>query len=174
MISDENDNPPVFTTDLLITILPVSSDAPVGTSIGRVEATDRDIGTNAIVRYLINPSVLFSINSSTGDVIVAEDLSGQDGTLTVNVTAYNPGAIGLKESFLTINITITAPDQNSVALAVAASLGGVFLLLIAIILCVIVCLRYKKRRRSSTGDAILYNQPLSKHWSILREFTYLM
>ena len=174
MISDENDNPPVFTTDLLIIILPVSSDAPVGTSIGRVEATDRDIGTNAIVRYLINPSVLFSINSSTGDVIVAEDLSGQDGMLTVNVTAYNPGAIGLKESFLTINITITAPDQNSVPLAVAASLGGVFLLLIAIILCVIVCLRYKKRRRSSTGDAILYNQPLSKHWSILREFTYLM
>ena len=41
MISDENDNPPVFTTDPLITTLSVSSDAAVGTSIGRVEATDR-------------------------------------------------------------------------------------------------------------------------------------
>ena len=170
MISDENDNPPVFTTDPRITTLSVSSDAAVGTSIGRVEATDRDIGTNAIVRYQINPSVLFSIDSSTGDVIIAEDLSSQEGTLTVNVTAYNPGAIGVEDSILTINITITAPERNIVALAVGVS-SGVLLLLIAIVLCVIICLHYKNKRRSSNSDAILNNQPLSKHWSSLKEFT---
>ena len=168
MISDENDNPPVFTTDPLITTLSVSSDAAVGTSIGRVEATDRDIGTNAIVRYQINPSVLFSINSSTGDVIVAKQLSAQE--VTVNVTAYSPGAIGVEDSILTINITITAPERNIVALVVGVS-SGVLLLLIAIVLCVIICLHYKSRRGSSNSDAILNNQPLSKHWSSLKEFT---
>ena len=171
MIGDENDNPPVFTTDPLITTLSVSSDAAVGTSIGRVEATDRDIEANAIVRYQMNPSVLFSINSSTGDVIVAEDLSGHEGTLTVNVTAYNPGPIGLEESFLTINITITAPERNIVALAIGVS-SGVLLLLIAIVLCVIICLHYKSRRGKhfiATGDGTLNNQPLSKpQRSILR------
>ena len=168
MISDENDNPPVFTTDPLITTLSVSSDAAVGTSIGRVEATDRDIGTSAIVRYQINPSVLFSINSSTGDVIVAKQLSAQE--VTVNVTAYNPGAIGVEDSILTINITITAPERNIVALVVGVS-SGVLLLLIAIVLCVIICLHYKSRRGSSNSDVILNNQPLSKHWSSLKEFT---
>ena len=121
MISDENDNPPVFTEPQRT--FPVPSDTAVGTSIGRVEATDRDIGENAVVRYQISPSVPFSINNATGDITVAEDLSAQEGTLTVNVTGYNPGAVGLEESFLTINITITAPEQNTVALAAAVSLG---------------------------------------------------
>ena len=143
---------------------PVPSDTAVGTNIGRVEATDRDIGENAIVRYQISPSVPFSINSATGDITVAEDLSTQEGTLTVNVTAYNPGAIGLEESFLTINITITAPEQNTVALAAAVS-SGLLLLLIVIVLFVIICLYYNSRRGKhsiATGNATLNNRPLSK------------
>ena len=188
MISDVNDNPPVFTEPQRN--FPVPSDTAVGTSIGRVEATDRDIGENAIVRYQISPSVPFSINSATGDITVAEDLSAQEGTSTVNVTAYNPGAVGLEESFLTINITITAPEQNTVALAAAVS-SGLLLLLIVIVLFVIICLHYNSRRGKhsiATGNATLNNrplskpqrsilhnnQPLSKHWNILKEFTYIM
>ena len=188
MISDENDNPPVFTEPQRI--FPVPSDTAVGTSIGRVEATDRDIGENAVVRYQISLSVPFSINNATGDITVAEDLSAQEGTLTVNVTAYNPGAVGLEESFLTINITITVPEQNTVALAAAVS-SGLLLLLIVIVLCVIICLHCNSRRGKhsiATGNATLNNrplskpqqsilhnnQPLSKHWNILKEFTYIM
>ena len=173
MISDENDNPPVFTEPHLT--LSVSSDTAVGTTIGRVEATDRDIGENAMVHYQINPSVPFSIDSVTGDITVAKHLSTQEGTLTVNVTAYNPGAVGLDESFLTINITITAPEQNVVVLAAAVS-SGVLVLLIVIVLFVIICLHYKSRRGKhsiGTGNATLNNRPLSKHWN-LKEFTYLM
>jgi len=63
---DVNDNPPEFERTMYS--VSVSEATPVGTSVGRVYATSRDIGVNADISYSIIDSVTsdFDINSKTG------------------------------------------------------------------------------------------------------------
>ena len=63
---DVNDNPPVFERTMYS--LSVSEATPVGTSVGRVYATSRDIGINADISYSIVDSVTsdFDVISKTG------------------------------------------------------------------------------------------------------------
>ena len=63
---DVNDNPPEF--ERTIYSLSVSEATPIGTSVGRVYATSRDIGVNADISYSVVDSVTtdFDINSKTG------------------------------------------------------------------------------------------------------------
>jgi len=65
-VVDVNDNPPEF--ERTIYSLSVSEATPVGTSVGRVYATSRDIGPNADISYDVVDSVTsdFSVNSKTG------------------------------------------------------------------------------------------------------------
>ena len=64
---DVNDNPPEF--ERTIYSLSVSEATPVGTGVGRVYATSRDIGVNAHVSYSVVDSVTsdFDVNSTTGN-----------------------------------------------------------------------------------------------------------
>ena len=64
---DVNDNPPVFERTMYS--LSVSEATPVGTSVGRVYATSRDIGINADISYSIVDSVTsdFDVNTKTGN-----------------------------------------------------------------------------------------------------------
>ena len=66
MVADVNDNAPEF--ERTIYSLSVSEATPVGTSVGRVYATSRDVGVNADISYSIVDFVSsdFDVNSKTG------------------------------------------------------------------------------------------------------------
>ena len=66
-VVDVNDNPPEF--ERTVYSLSVSEATPVGTGIGRVYATSRDVGVNADVSYSVVDSVTsdFDVNSKTGN-----------------------------------------------------------------------------------------------------------
>ena len=145
-ISDENDNPPVF-VDLQMD-LSVPSNAEVGTTVGRVIAVDSDEGSNADVRYRLDPSGLFSINEVTGDITVAGHFSAQEGVINVNITAFNRGPVRLEDT-LNIPIMITIPNEseNVLVIAVVSSVSFLVLLLIVAVLALIIFLHYKNQRR---------------------------
>ena len=166
-ISDVNDNPPVFVDTQ--NNLSVPSNAAVGTFVGRVEAIDRDIGSNAEVNYRLDSSVLFSIGESTGDIAVAGDLSTQEGVVNVSITAFNPGPVEL-EATLNVPIMITIPNDNVLVIAVASSVSILVLLLIVVVLALIIILRRKNRKGRisiSSSGAPLNNKSRPKK-SILK------
>ncbi|XP_042275518.1 protocadherin beta-15-like [Thunnus maccoyii] len=73
-VLDVNDNTPIFSKDIYSVTL--SENAPVGTTVIQVNATDLDDGPNGEVVYSFGNSVsnslftLFDINQSTGEIIV--------------------------------------------------------------------------------------------------------
>ncbi|XP_034400105.1 protocadherin alpha-8-like [Cyclopterus lumpus] len=73
-VLDVNDNTPVFSKDIYSVTL--SENAPIGTTVVQVNATDLDEGQNGEVYYSFGNSVsntlfkLFDINTSTGEIIV--------------------------------------------------------------------------------------------------------
>ena len=73
-VLDVNDNAPVFTQDVYSVML--NENAPVGTTVIQVNATDKDEGPNGEVVYSFTNSInqkllkLFDINPSTGEIIV--------------------------------------------------------------------------------------------------------
>jgi len=66
-VVDVNDNPPEF--ERTVYSLSVSEATPVGTGVGRVYATSRDVGVNADISYSVVDSVAsdFDVNSKTGN-----------------------------------------------------------------------------------------------------------
>ncbi|XP_074505056.1 protocadherin alpha-3-like isoform X13 [Sebastes fasciatus] len=73
-VLDINDNAPVFAKD--VSSVTLSENAPVGTTVTQVNATDLDEGPNGDVAYSFSKSMnqnmlnLFDINLSTGEIIV--------------------------------------------------------------------------------------------------------
>uniref|UniRef100_A0A7N6AGF1 Cadherin domain-containing protein n=1 Tax=Anabas testudineus TaxID=64144 RepID=A0A7N6AGF1_ANATE len=73
-VLDVNDNVPVFSKDVYSVML--NENAPVGTTVIQVNATDSDEGVNGEVVYSFSNSVnqrllgIFDINPSTGEIIV--------------------------------------------------------------------------------------------------------
>ncbi|KAJ8298114.1 hypothetical protein KUTeg_024645 [Tegillarca granosa] len=66
-VKDNNDNQPVFGTSQYFT--KINEGAPVGTSVTRVEATDRDTGPNGEISYsLIDDTNQFQIDKRTGEI----------------------------------------------------------------------------------------------------------
>lgn len=65
-ILDVNDNPPEFERTLYS--LSANEASPIGTSVGRVFATSRDVGVNAQITYSVVSSVGndFSIDPESG------------------------------------------------------------------------------------------------------------
>jgi len=66
-VVDVNDNPPEF--ERTTYSLSVSEATPVGTGVGRVFATSRDVGVNADISYAVVDAVTsdFDVNSNTGN-----------------------------------------------------------------------------------------------------------
>lgn len=85
MVLDSNDNSPQFDPTSLTFM--ISESASIGTSIGTLSATDTDAGSNAAVRYFIEPtSVLIVVDSSTGELTVNQSLDFES-TPVVELTA---------------------------------------------------------------------------------------
>ncbi|KAM3612617.1 uncharacterized protein V6R79_011341 [Siganus canaliculatus] len=81
-VLDVNDNVPVFSKEIYSVTL--SENAPIGTTVIQVNATDLDEGQNGEVYYSFGNSVsndlinMFDINPSTGDIIVKSHLDYEE------------------------------------------------------------------------------------------------
>ncbi|XP_061899829.1 protocadherin beta-16-like [Entelurus aequoreus] len=113
-VLDANDNAPVFTKSSYKAT--ISENAPKGTSVITVSASDKDSGSNGKISYLISKnklrlSDLFQINSATGEVILLGDIDYERAKLLqVNIEAVDNG--GLSDSSK-IMIDIIDVNDNS-------------------------------------------------------------
>lgn len=107
-VTDANTHRPVF--DKVPYTATVPEDAPIGTTVLVVEATDGDVGENARISYFIEDNPEFSIDSTTGAIITSQKL---DRELTAGfvlvVTAEDHGSPSLSD---TINVEIEVTDVN--------------------------------------------------------------
>ncbi|XP_043917634.1 protocadherin Fat 4 [Protopterus annectens] len=89
-VLDVNDNAPRFSQ---IFSAHVAENVPLGYTVARVTTSDEDEGDNAISRYsLVDSSLPFSINPSSGDIIVIRSLNREDTDLYVlKIAAHDSG-----------------------------------------------------------------------------------
>lgn len=115
-ISDANDNPPLFSKDVLFAS--VEEIAPVGTPVIYLHAKDKDVGRNAEILYEIasgNDNGLFRINKNTGLISTAGTLNTEindNVELVVNaVDRANMEAI--RKGTVKVNITVVDCNDNA-------------------------------------------------------------
>ncbi|XP_041362432.1 cadherin-23-like [Gigantopelta aegis] len=89
-ILDFNDNSPEFTGDpYAITVVET---AAIGTSVGKIQATDKDSGINAEIVYSLDDGRnLFRIIPTTGVILTRRSLSGLSESFKLSVTATDRG-----------------------------------------------------------------------------------
>ncbi|XP_029412632.1 protocadherin-23 isoform X2 [Nannospalax galili] len=122
-VLDENDNPPVFEQDEYPTT--VREDAPPGTEVCRVHATDRDLGPNGLVRYSIRErlavgasaggvpsgdSAYFSVEELSGVVRVRRPLDREAQAWHQLVVQATDG--GAEPEVATVRVSIAVLDVN--------------------------------------------------------------
>ena len=86
LVTDVNDNPPVFSADTYN--IQLFDYLPLGTSLDIINVTDNDTPPNAILQYSLEPSTstqFFTINNNGELVIASSLLNSNDNTLTVKV-----------------------------------------------------------------------------------------
>ncbi|XP_042896565.1 fat-like cadherin-related tumor suppressor homolog isoform X3 [Parasteatoda tepidariorum] len=111
-IEDVNDNPPVFENSHYSAS--VSEAVPFGTSILRVNATDRDSGNNQRVQYFIigNATTFFHVESSEGIVFIKQSLDRErQDSHDFLVMATDSGSPGLSAT-TTIHIDVIDMNDN--------------------------------------------------------------
>ncbi|XP_049441893.1 protocadherin alpha-3-like isoform X5 [Epinephelus fuscoguttatus] len=122
-VLDVNDNMPVFTKDTYSAVL--QENAPVGTTVIQVNATDLDDGPNGEVVYSFGSDVkgkireLFDIDSVTGEIIVKGrvDFEEQD-SYDIDIQASDKGIIPFrtdKSVIIKIGDTNDNPPEIEVA-----------------------------------------------------------
>ncbi|KAL2077331.1 hypothetical protein ACEWY4_026835 [Coilia grayii] len=99
-VLDINDNSPVFTKDAYSASL--NENAPIGTTVMRVNATDLDNGPNAEVFYAFSNDFnskfreLFDIDAITGDIIVKGPIDFEDSEVyEIDIQASDKGLVPL-------------------------------------------------------------------------------
>ncbi len=116
-ITDEGDNPPVFTSANFSG--EVVENSPRETFVVQVEAVDMDLGVNAEIAYMFAPDVgqtPFAIDSMTG-VVSVDNLQLLDRELMslyqFNVEAYNPNYPSGARSSVPVIIRVTDVNDES-------------------------------------------------------------
>ncbi|XP_032878929.1 protocadherin-9 isoform X3 [Amblyraja radiata] len=108
-VSDVNDNRPVFKESQLEVRLP--ENAPLGTSVIQLHATDADVGSNAQVRYLFSPQVSaavrrhFALNSTAGLITVQRALDREETSLHKMTVLATDGSSSPARATVTVNVT---------------------------------------------------------------------
>ncbi|XP_037108956.1 protocadherin-23 [Syngnathus acus] len=120
-VIDENDNPPVFNQSKYDASVP--ENAPVGSSVCQVYATDRDQGDNARVSYGINrrqsdSDELFAVDETTGVVFLNKPLDFEAQVFhELIVTAKDNGAQPESSSTLVL-VKVHNVNDNSPIISV--------------------------------------------------------
>ena len=107
-IEDANDNVPTFLQSSYS--FRIREDSSVDFIVGPVSAVDRDIGTNANILYTIEDYVPFHIISTSGVIVVSQELDREMEDIYQFVVLAN-NTEGL-EGFDAANVTITIADVN--------------------------------------------------------------
>ncbi|TSK45903.1 Protocadherin gamma-A11 [Bagarius yarrelli] len=116
-VLDINDNAPVFTEDVYTVMLP--ENAPIGTTVIRMNATDLDDGSNGEIVYSIGNNVnsklreLFEISPITGEIIVKGvlDFEAKD-KYEIDIQASDKGLVPMI-SDKTVTIKIVDVNDNA-------------------------------------------------------------
>ncbi|XP_023138395.2 protocadherin beta-16-like [Amphiprion ocellaris] len=113
-VLDVNDNAPAFAKPLYRAKIPENS--PKGTSVATVSASDRDIGSNGEVSYLISTSKrllseLFKINPRTGEIILVGEIDYEKAnSYQMDIEVVDSG--GLSDSTKVIVDVIDINDNS--------------------------------------------------------------
>ncbi|XP_072914504.1 protocadherin-11 X-linked isoform X2 [Hemitrygon akajei] len=108
-VTDVNDNRPVFKESEIEVHIP--ENAPVGTSVIQLHATDADLGPNAIVRFFFSNQVsalarrLFTIDSTSGLITVRQPLDREEFPVHKLTVLASDGSSTPSRAVVTINIT---------------------------------------------------------------------
>ncbi|XP_005883245.1 PREDICTED: protocadherin-11 X-linked isoform X3 [Myotis brandtii] len=108
-IADINDNHPVFTESEIEVSIP--ENAPVGTSVTQLHATDADIGENAKIHFYFSNLVsniakrLFHLNSSTGLITIKEPLDREESPNHKLLVLASDGGLMPARAMVLVNVT---------------------------------------------------------------------
>ena len=114
LITDVNDNPPIFTKPVYR--FTISRDLSVGSTIGVIDATDADEGTNA--QHLFNIDLipvgqtLFSLNSSSGELTLQNSLMGSLPFYRIRVRVVDLLRNQVFENFASVEIIVTDTNDH--------------------------------------------------------------
>ncbi|XP_078719353.1 protocadherin Fat 4 [Lampetra fluviatilis] len=113
LVEDENDNLPRFGAAELRAAVP--EDAPIGSDVALVNATDADAGPNAIISYrLRGGDGHFSVNPSTGQIITTASLDREGReSYVLEVTALDGGPAPGLSSSATLVVAITDVNDHT-------------------------------------------------------------
>ncbi|KAJ0177573.1 hypothetical protein K1T71_006446 [Dendrolimus kikuchii] len=95
-VRDVNNHAPVFDTDIYDA--DISEDAPIGTEVAEVRATDLDSGFNSVIEYAIQKGALdaFAIDVDTGVITLSSKLDyDKRNTYRIQITATDLGVPSL-------------------------------------------------------------------------------
>ncbi|XP_043928818.1 protocadherin-9 [Protopterus annectens] len=108
-VSDVNDNRPLFKESQVEVYIP--ENAPVGTSVVQLHATDADVGSNADIRYTFSAQVspatkrLFTMNTTTGLITVQRALDREETSIHKVTVLASDGSSTPARATVTINVT---------------------------------------------------------------------
>ena len=111
-ILDTNNHAPLFPSTQYS--VEMYSNAPVGSSVIRLQAMDKDSGSNAVTRYTLqSPSSLFSVDESVGILKLSQLLSSQSSTeFSVGVVATDSLSTALTSTTV-VTVTVLALSNTA-------------------------------------------------------------
>ncbi|KAM9377349.1 protocadherin-11 X-linked isoform 1-T1 [Pholidichthys leucotaenia] len=108
-ISDVNDNRPIFKDTELEVAVP--ENAPAGTSVAQLHATDADLGSNAQIHFAFSNQISsstrrhFDINSSTGLITVKQPLDREVTPVHKLIVLASDGSSTPSRATVIVNVT---------------------------------------------------------------------
>ncbi|XP_057574172.1 protocadherin-11 X-linked isoform X6 [Hippopotamus amphibius kiboko] len=108
-VADTNDNHPVFKENE--TEVSIPENAPVGTSVTQLHATDADIGENARIHFYFSNLVssmakrLFHLNSTTGLITIKEPLDREESPNHKLLVLASDGGLTPARAMVLVNVT---------------------------------------------------------------------
>uniref|UniRef100_A0A8C6U3J2 Protocadherin 11 n=1 Tax=Neogobius melanostomus TaxID=47308 RepID=A0A8C6U3J2_9GOBI len=108
-ISDVNDNRPIFKDSELEVMVP--ENAPMGTSVVQLHATDADMGTNAQIHFAFSNQISaatrrhFSIDSTTGLISVKQPLDREATPVHKLIVLASDGSSTPSRATVIVNVT---------------------------------------------------------------------
>ena len=135
-VTDVNDNSPTFTDDDKRFTAQISD--PPATRLGRVNATDPDLGSNgSVVFSLQDDSVPFSIDPASGVLLVEDSLDAYDSEISVVIIATDEGPQPLSAQE-TYTVHVEQTSSESFPLPVVIGLVVIILILVLVVVGLVV------------------------------------